>query len=115
MEELARTPRARRAPDEDEHGSVARPSPLPPQDFELARVQQDPFPADLLVAPVEDQRARRVVVHELGHTIGLLQESPAPEDVMYPTVQVAVPSGRDRQTVQVLYHTAPTIGPPDPR
>jgi len=57
---------------------------------------------------------RRVIVHELGHTIGLLQESPAPEDVMYSTVQVAVPSGRDRQTVQVLYHTAPTIGPAPP-
>lgn len=54
---------------------------------------------------------RRVVVHELGHTIGLLQESPAPEDVMYSTVQVAAPSGRDRQTLQVLYHTAPTIAP----
>jgi predicted Zn-dependent protease len=54
---------------------------------------------------------RRVIVHELGHTMGLLQESPAPEDVMYSAVQVAVPSGRDRQTLQVLYHTAPTIAP----
>ncbi|HKA59039.1 MAG TPA: matrixin family metalloprotease [Gemmatimonadales bacterium] len=54
---------------------------------------------------------RRVVVHELGHTIGLLQESPAPEDVMYSTVAVAAPSGRDRQTLQVLYHTTPTIAP----
>lgn len=55
---------------------------------------------------------KRVTVHELGHTMGLLQESPAPEDVMYSTVQVTVPSGRDRQTVQVLYHTPPTIPPP---
>ena len=54
---------------------------------------------------------RRVMVHELGHTLGLLQESPAPDDVMYSTVQVTVPSGRDRQTVQVLYHTPPTIAP----
>jgi predicted Zn-dependent protease len=55
---------------------------------------------------------RRVIVHELGHTLGLLQESPAPEDVMYSTVQVTVPSGRDRQTAQVLYHTTPTIAAP---
>ncbi|HWC74361.1 MAG TPA: hypothetical protein VG454_10540 [Gemmatimonadales bacterium] len=58
---------------------------------------------------------RRVTVHELGHTLGLLQESPAAEDVMYSAVQVTAPSGRDRQTVQVLYHTAPTIAPPPPR
>lgn len=58
---------------------------------------------------------RRVIVHELGHTLGLLQESPAPEDVMYSAVQVAVPSGRDRQTLQVLYHTSPTITPPPAR
>ena len=54
---------------------------------------------------------RRVTIHELGHTLGLLQESPAQEDIMYSTVQVSAPSARDRQTVQVLYHTAPTIAP----
>ena len=55
---------------------------------------------------------RRTTVHELGHTLGLLQESPAQEDIMYSTVQVSAPSARDRQTVQVLYHTPPTIAPP---
>jgi predicted Zn-dependent protease len=55
---------------------------------------------------------RRVTIHELGHTLGLLQESTNPLDVMYPAAQVSAPSGRDRQTVQVLYHTAPTIAPP---
>jgi len=30
---------------------------------------------------------------------------------MYSTVQVSAPSARDRQTVQVLYHTVPTIAP----
>lgn len=55
---------------------------------------------------------RRVTVHELGHTLGLLQESANPLDVMYGAVEVAAPSGRDRQTVEVLYHTPPTIAPP---
>jgi predicted Zn-dependent protease len=55
---------------------------------------------------------RRVTIHELGHTLGLLQESPAQEDIMYSTVQVSAPSARDRQTVQVLYHTPATIAPP---
>lgn len=57
---------------------------------------------------------RRTTIHELGHTIGLLLESGNPLDVMYAAVEVAVPSGRDRQTVQVLYHTPPTIAPPPP-
>ncbi|MFN2571856.1 MAG: matrixin family metalloprotease, partial [Gemmatimonadales bacterium] len=48
---------------------------------------------------------RRTAIHELGHTLGLLQESAVQADIMYSTVQAALPSGRDRQTVQVLYHT----------
>ena len=55
---------------------------------------------------------RRVTIHELGHTLGLLQESTSSADIMYATVQVSAPSGRDRQTVEVLYHTLPTIAPP---
>lgn len=55
---------------------------------------------------------RRVTIHELGHTLGLLQESGNPLDVMYAGAEVAAPSGRDRQTVQVLYHSPPTIAPP---
>ena len=55
---------------------------------------------------------RRVTIHELGHALGLLQESPAQTDIMYSAVQVSAPSARDHQTVQVLYHTAPTIAPP---
>jgi predicted Zn-dependent protease len=55
---------------------------------------------------------RRVTIHELGHTLGLLQESGNVLDVMYTAVEVTTPSGRDRQTVQVLYHTPPTIAPP---
>jgi hypothetical protein len=55
---------------------------------------------------------RRVTLHELGHSLGLLQHSPDTLDVMAAPPGVAVPSERDRQTVEVLYHTPPTIRPP---
>ena len=68
--------------------------------------------AQLYTAAQVSACLRRVTIHELGHTLGLLQESPGQEDIMYSAVQVTRPSGRDRQTVQVLYHTVPTIAPP---
>ena len=55
---------------------------------------------------------RRVTIHELGHTLGILQESPGANDVMNTSVPVDQPSDRDRRTVEVLYHTVPTISPP---
>jgi len=55
---------------------------------------------------------RRVAIHELGHTLGILQESPGATDIMNTTPVVDAPGDRDRRTVEVLYHTAPTIGPP---
>ena len=54
----------------------------------------------------------RVARHELGHTLGLLLHSPTPEDLMYGTPSVDRPTDRDRMTVEVLYHTPPTIAPP---
>jgi len=68
--------------------------------------------AQLYTAAQVSACLQRVTIHELGHTLGLLQESPAQQDIMYSAVQVSAPSARDRQTVQVLYHTAPTIAPP---
>ena len=53
----------------------------------------------------------RVTVHELGHAIGILRHSSNPADLMYPSPAVAAPSDGDRRTVEVLYHTAPTIRP----
>ena len=55
---------------------------------------------------------RRVSVHELGHTLGILQHSSNPTDIMNSGVPVSTPSDQDRRTVEVLYHTPPTIAPP---
>jgi predicted Zn-dependent protease len=57
---------------------------------------------------------RRTVVHELGHTLGIFQEAPDPDTlyIMYFTPLVSAPADGDRRTVEVLYHTTPTIAPP---
>jgi len=55
---------------------------------------------------------RRVAAHELGHTLGILTHSPATTDLMYGTPATDTPTNRDRNTVQVLYHTTSTITPP---
>jgi len=53
-----------------------------------------------------------VVAHELGHTIGLGSHSADTNDLMNPLPRRFALSERDRYTIQVLYHTTPTIGPP---
>jgi predicted Zn-dependent protease len=58
---------------------------------------------------------RRTVVHEFGHILGLFQESPDTLSIMYTPPRVGEPAPIDRRTVQVLYHTTPTLGPPPPR
>jgi hypothetical protein len=55
---------------------------------------------------------RRVAIHELGHSIGLLRHSLFDEDIMYGSPIVDYPSRFDRRSVEVLYHTTPTISPP---
>lgn len=55
---------------------------------------------------------RRISIHEVGHTIGLLGHSPSPADIMWASDTTALPSEGDRRTVEVLYHTAPNITPP---
>lgn len=53
----------------------------------------------------------RVTAHEIGHTLGLLGHSPNPADLMNALPRVAEPSSGDRVTVEMLYHTRPTIEP----
>lgn len=57
---------------------------------------------------------QRVAIHELGHAIGLLRHSPSALDIMNQTPTAAAPSSVDRNTVEVLYHTAATVTPPPP-
>lgn len=57
----------------------------------------------------------RVTVHEIGHTIGLLQHSDRVTDIMYGApfgvVQARELSSRDGASAQRLYHTASDITP----
>jgi hypothetical protein len=72
--------------------------------------------ASRLAVPATDAQVaacfRRVITHELGHSMGLLQHSAQGTDLMAPDPIVDAPTARDRATAEVLYHTAPTIGPP---
>lgn len=56
----------------------------------------------------------RVTLHELGHTLGLFNQSHAgadATDLMNAFPRVYEPGARDRATVEVLYHTVPTVSP----
>lgn len=55
--------------------------------------------------------ASRVATHELGHVLGIFQHSPDTADLMYASPRVPRPSDGDRRTIEVLYHTEPTIAP----
>lgn len=56
---------------------------------------------------------QRTTIHEMGHALGLFQESPdSLRDIMASPPRVNQPSAGDRRTVETLYHTTPTIGPP---
>ncbi|MGH7751963.1 MAG: hypothetical protein ACREN5_04030 [Gemmatimonadales bacterium] len=53
----------------------------------------------------------RTTVHELGHTLGLLRHSTFATNILFAPPRVARPNDGDRRTVEVLYHTEPTIFP----
>jgi len=57
---------------------------------------------------------RRVSIHELGHSLGLLRHSLFDEDIMYGSPIVDYPSRFDRRSVELLYHSTPTVQPPPP-
>lgn len=54
----------------------------------------------------------RVTAHEIGHTLGLLAHSGDTGDLMFTNPMVTVPSLADKNTVQKLYNTTPTLAPP---
>ena len=53
-----------------------------------------------------------VTAHEQGHALGLLSHSLDPVDLMYTLPRRRVLSQADKVTIESLYHTTPTIGPP---
>lgn len=59
---------------------------------------------------------RRVAIHEIGHALGLgfpsNRHSSFDEDIMFGSPLANYPSRFDRRSVQVLYHSTPTVGPP---
>ena len=57
----------------------------------------------------------RVTAHEIGHTLGLFGHSQDSLDLMNGNPRVREPSQQDRETVEVLYHTRPSLAPPDGR
>ena len=57
---------------------------------------------------------RRVTTHELGHALGIFGHSADPVDLMHPQPSVALPSARDRATVETLYHLESDILPWQP-
>ncbi|MGH7460627.1 MAG: matrixin family metalloprotease [Longimicrobiales bacterium] len=57
-------------------------------------------------------RVRSLVVHELGHVLGIVRHSPNSQDLMFADPSTRqLPNTRDRVTVQVLYQTTPAIIP----
>ena len=55
---------------------------------------------------------QRLTIHEMGHALGLLRHSLYSDDIMNANPTANWPSAEDRRTVEVLYHTQPTIVPP---
>lgn len=53
---------------------------------------------------------RFATAHELGHTLGLLRHSTDANDLMYSSPFRRLLTDIDRHTIQILYHTPPTVG-----
>lgn len=95
---------------EDLGGAAPRLQPYPLRTGGTSRVR-------MLVTVLGSEAARpefvnRLVVHELGHVLGIGRHSPERDDLMWRTDPlVDRPSPRDAATVQVLYHVRPDIRP----
>ena len=82
-------------------------------DFVFQRLE---LPVHVFVAPrfsptlPETQRCFGIVmIHEIGHALGIFRHSPSDGDIMYFAPIVDSLSERDRQTAEVLYHARVTV------
>lgn len=57
------------------------------------------------IRPLSPHAAKSILLHELGHAIGLWGHSPNPRDVMYYAAKANYPTKRDINTLQKVYST----------
>ena len=61
---------------------------------------------------MDEETIRRLMIHELGHALGIARHSPDSQDLMAQGIPTrATLSLRDIATVQILYHTQPQVTP----
>lgn len=65
-------------------------------------------------APDITQCLAIAAAHELGHTLGLLQHSPDPADLMYPTPTATAPTDRDMASARAAYRATADMLPVRP-
>lgn len=68
----------------------------------------------ILGAPDLNQCLAIASAHELGHSLGILQHSPDPADLMYPTPTATAPSDRDLATARAAYQAPADMVPVRP-
>ncbi len=71
------------------------------------RIHIDPTSAP--ATPGLDECLALTITHELGHSLGIFRHSPNSSDLMYFNPSVPVPSERDRNTAEVIYHVPSTV------
>ncbi|MFO7260329.1 MAG: matrixin family metalloprotease [bacterium] len=92
------------------------PDPAVPGRLQPFTLNGEPTPVRMMVYVARWEAStpaslKRVVLHELGHVLGIGRHSPNPEDAMEAHAPVDRLSPADRATVQVLYHVEPDIVP----
>jgi len=65
-------------------------------------------------APDIDECLAIASAHELGHSLGILQHSPDPADLMYPTPSAAGPTDRDLASARAAYQAPADMVPVRP-
>ncbi|MCA9799526.1 MAG: matrixin family metalloprotease [Cyanobacteria bacterium HKST-UBA04] len=62
--------------------------------------------------PIPSEQLYGIVLHELGHMLGITGHSRNPQDVMYPTSMATALSEGDKATMRALYDQPPKVSNP---